>query len=346
MRSLLALSALLSTVSASSAFEDPSTILLANRASVAISYFGSITAEVFLASTVSETNFNGTIVCPREWDLGTLDGAHLRLYPGVIDSFDDTPYPGLEEGGGLAMRAELLANRWNGGMSYNIDGVNMRDILITNGSTLGPFMNSGTPAILAPDPEKLANNPWFSFPVWTINGTQSAFVVAPKSPESIFLNCGNSRHRGYCGYFQDTKRNGCWYGQDFDFGVDEQPSNFSIRFSNNEATFDMWVESEFNSTGVNSVAHIVFKGNRHLPSITDYDFWRRSPLNYELAREYVNDMKLEADESNMPVFRNDTSTQDWWATVNGTFHFESGAAKDGGSWVVWVFTLACVGWLV
>jgi hypothetical protein len=343
MRSLLTLSALLSTVSA---LTNPYPTMLADG-NVAISYFGSITAEVFLASTVSETNYNGTITCPREWDLGTLDGAHLRLYPGVIDSYNDAPYPGLEQGGGLAMRAELMAGHFSSALSYNIDGVDMSNILITNGSTPGPFMNGGTPAILAPDPEELANGPWSLVPVWTINGTQSAFVVSSQtSPEAIYLQCDNSRHRGYCGYFQDTHQNGCWSRQPFLFGVDEQPSNFSIRFSNNEATFDIWVESEFNSTGVNSVAHIVFRGDRNLPSITDYDFWEQSPLDYELAREYTNAMRLEADEENMPVFRNETSTRDWWATVNGTFYFESGAARDRGSWVVWVFALACAGWLL
>jgi hypothetical protein len=301
----------------------------------AITYYGSVTANIFVASTVSQFNYNGNTECPRTWDLGIIQGARLRLYPGVIDSSNVEPYPGLAQHGGLAMRVDLMAGHAASALSYNIDGIDLHDILITNGSTAGPFMNGGTPAVLAPDPARLVDGRWYAGnPVWTINGTEDAFVL-DQYPQML-LQCENSRDRGYCGYFQDTRQNGCWAQQWFSFGMQEQPANFSIRFSNQEATFDLWIEGEYNSTGRNSVAHVVFTGYRDLPSVTDYGFWTQSPLNYEVEKGHVNAMSLESDYNHMPIFRNATDTLDWWSTANGTFRFESGAATLGmlvGSWV-------------
>jgi hypothetical protein len=185
---------------------------------------------------------------------------------------------------------------------------------------------------LAPGPEVLSDtSQWRIKPTWTINGTQKALTGDPKSystKQGAYFNCDDfhmQNEYSYCGYYQGTNQNGCWTRQYFPFSMETPVMNYTIRFSNNEASIEIYAESEFNETDGNTQARIDFGAIRQMPSVVDNEFWNhydRSSYEIVKAQYDLNRVQFVPDQANMPVCMNQTESGEWYATVNATFSQE------------------------
>jgi hypothetical protein len=287
-----------------------------------IRYFGSVRADVDLATTVPQFNYNGSIPCPRKWAMPRVRGATLTFCP-----FPDY----VKNPSGSMMEIEFsLRGMTSIERHLPVDDLSLRDILLTNGSMPGPFPNGATPAVLTYDTEKSTQ----FFPSWILNGTQASLYEDPTTrgnPKSgVFFSCQDLTKNDYpkeryCGWYQDYDA-GCWISQTIPFSM-QGAVNYSITFNNNEATVKLWTTSEWyqndSYTGANTTAYVEFGGTRSLPSVTDYDYWRNSETVYEVEKENVNSMKWETDDNKLPVFINNTATKETYAARNQTFSTNS-----------------------
>jgi hypothetical protein len=269
-----------------------------NRYSYCTRYYGSVKADINLEGVVQEYNYNGTILCPDEFELPNypnyLQGATLDICPPL--DYDNEV---------AALEVRLSYSDTSYVLSGPIDNLDIHDILITNGSVTQAFENNALPAILQWD-EANGN---LVRPTWTVNGTQSALSSAPDADDytqGVYFDCDYNGFDYYCGNGGDEDDGGCFLRQSFYFNMQSR-MNFTIRFSDGEATFEIWAEQEYWNakapTGKYTKAYVSFAGNRQLPSIVDYDFWENTMSNYETEQEFLStrmNLRWEADEQNMP----------------------------------------------
>ena len=300
-----------------------------NRYNYCVKYYGSVSAELNLEGLVPQYNYNGTIRCPDIFDFPSatsyLAGATLEICP-PLSYTDDIP----------VLDVQLSFSDSSGVLSGPIDNLDLHGILITNGSVTEPFENGGIPALLQFDPAQ--SEPFL--PVWTVNGTEAALTEAPTESDNsmgVYFDCDYPGSRYYCGGYEDIHEGGCWSRQSFYFNMRSR-LNFTIRFSENEATFEIWAQQELlnyegASTSNYTKAYLRFGGDRSLPSIVDYDFWEHSTSDYEVEQQFLStrqDLEWTADENGMPLLSNDTDSGEWYDAGNGTFKAENSAQHANG----------------
>ncbi|KAB5540565.1 hypothetical protein GE09DRAFT_260267 [Coniochaeta sp. 2T2.1] len=292
-----------------------------NQYEYCIKYFGSMSANLGLPRGAVQKNYNDTITCPTDWEFPTQRGATLRICP-IMSSYWS------EDSDGVTLDIELSFMPKTGELNRPIDGVGLRDLLVTNGTVPGPFTAGGIPATLAEDPKRSTS----LLPVWTINGTEQSMINNKNNRtrgEGFLLSCNNfdrSKLTRYCGFSQDVEEDGCWVHTTFQLTM-EGPgrANYTIRFSDFTASVEMWVRQEYfrrsdgAPTGFFEEAYFVFNGGRDLPSIVDYAYWTNSFTDYEQEKADLNDVHFEADDERFPVFVNRSTRREAYSARNGTY---------------------------
>ena len=306
---------------------DPDDIVL-NEYQYCIKYFGYVQLDVELPDSVPDYNYNGTQLCP----------ASFELYPGISGATLEICPPYSSDQDGMALSASLIFQPMDGQLDGPLDYLELTPTLITNGSVPpAHFEGNGIPATLAKDIHE--SDPLI--PVWTINGTQAALTDYPDitdDNQGVYISCDYPGSNIYCGGYEDIHdavTGGCWRSQSIPFNM-QTAMNFTFRFDMNEATVEIWVESEYvtylgNRTGANTQAYLKFSGGKQLPSVVDYDFWENSQSDYEVESGYMEerkDMKLEEDEAGMPILVNRTDSGEWYDSANGTFSTQKANGAD------------------
>lgn len=302
-----------------------------------IRYYGSVSSEIELPDTLPKFNYNGSIPCPTSMRLPTRSGATLTLCP-PLDSYNDEDP--------IAMSAELRLSDSSGVLADPIDNLHLAPRLITNGSVTGPFENSGQPAIIAHNPARESSS---FLPVWTINGTEAALTDSPDDDDrtnGVYFGCRYNDSPYYCGGFEDlhATSGGCWSSQWMLFNM-RNALNFTIRFSDSEASVEIWAASPVDEeqSGM-TTTYVSFGGNRKVPSVVDYDFWTNTLSDYEIETAYASErqsLKLEMGQDELPVFVNRTDSEDAYAVGNGTFSSATSALvlRDGAGWPLVLITV-------
>jgi len=299
--------------------------IVLNQYQYCIRYFGGISADLDLPRGAVQKNYNGSVTCPLSWSFPTERGATLTICPISSNIFS-------EPSDGITLDIELSFLPRNGELSRPIDGVQLRDLLVTNGTVKGPFTNGGTPAILAEDPDRSTS----LLPVWTINGTEQSMINNKNNRtrgEGFYLSCNNfdrSKLTKYCGFFQDSQEDGCWVSTSFVWSM-EGPGrvNYTIRFSDSTASVEFWTRQEYfrrsdgAPTGFFEEAYFVFGGDRNLPSVVDYDYWTNAMSDYENEKADLNDFHFQADDQGFPVFVNRSTRAESYSARNGTYQNRS-----------------------
>jgi hypothetical protein len=300
--------------------------LILNEYMYCIKYYGSLSADIQLPeSAIPAYNYNGTIRCPTSFRTPYVSGATVMICP---------PDSGLEENN-LALEVTLSYRSSGGQLDGPIDVVDFAPGFVTNGSVdPGLFEEDGVrgvPAVLARDMHRGSD----TFPVWTINGTEKSLIEAPEEGDDdyrFYVSCAYEGSYVYCGGYEDNHvegAGGCWRDQ-FIYLNMKTPLNYTFRFDNNEASVELWVESPYttymgNETGGYTSVYLRFEGDRHLPSIVDYDFWRGSESVYEVEEEFLAErsaMMVQGDEGGLVLLVNETGYGgggEWYDSANGTF---------------------------
>lgn len=291
-----------------------------NVYSFCIKYYGSVSSEIELPDSIPQYNYNGSDSCPTPMRFPVISGATLEICPPSGSTQTDDP---------TALSAELRLSHTSGELTDPVDNLRLAPFLIINGSVPGPFDNNGRPAILAHDAAREQSS---FVPVWTINGTEASLIDSPGErdhTQGVYFGCRYNKSPYYCGSYEDLHEpppGGCWSSQMFNFNM-RNPLNFTIRFSDNEASAEIWATSPYvlytgEETGSETTAYISFGGNREVPSVVDYDFWTNSESNYEIETDNAQrraGMKLEMGADDLPVLVDDTETGESFAAGNGTF---------------------------
>lgn len=317
-----------------------------NQYKYCIKYFGGMRAELDLPRGAVDKNYNGTVTCPLSWSFPAERGATLTICP-ISSAYFSEPSDGI------TIEVDLSFEPRGGELNRPIDGVSLRDLLITNGSVPGPFTAGGVPAVLAQDPARSTE----FLPVWTINGTEQSLIndkTNKSRGEGFYLSCNNfdrSKLTKYCGFFQDSQEDGCWVDTTFKWTM-EGPGrvNYTIRFSDSSASVEFWTRQEHfrtsdgSPTGFADEAYFVFGGDRDLPSVVDYDYWTNAFSDYETEKAALNDFHFQADDQGFPVFVNRSTRAETYSARNGTYTNRSWGARTGvplGMWAVATLS-ACV----
>ncbi|KPI40350.1 uncharacterized protein AB675_7620 [Cyphellophora attinorum] len=309
--------------------------IILNQYQYCIRFFGSLSVDLEIADGVAERNYNDTIMCPRSMSFPTVSGASLDICP-PTDSLGSPDNPST-------LSAELRFSHTSGELTDPVDDLRLQPQLVTNGSVRGPFQNGGTPAIIAFDEARTAKD---GPDTWTINGTQNALIEEPDiedRTQNIYFGCRYPNSRYYCGTYEDlhSDNGGCWNSQTFLFNM-KNALNFTYRFSNNEASVEIWASSEYflprreagtidgAATGTNTTAYVVFGGTRRVPTVTDYDFWKNTELTYE--QEVEDNVRRERMSfvrgvDGLPVLVNETDSGEEYASGNGSYSVQEGGAS-------------------
>ena len=330
--------AVLLTVIASPQANAASDIIL-NQYQYCIRYFGSVSTEIVLPDAIPKRNYNDTVFCPRDMLLPIVSGATLDICP-PTDSLSSPNNPS-------SLSANLRLQYVSGQLDPPLDHLHLQPQLITNGSVSGPFQNGGTPALIAFDAARTERD---ISPTWTINGTESSLIEEPDPDDrhqGVYLGCFYPGSRHYCGTSSDLDMpdGGCWRAQQFLFNQVATALNFTFRFSNNEASVEIWASTEYSlprrenngkGTGTNTSVYMVFGGDRKVPSVVDYDFWEMAESNYEVEvadAEMRKGMMLVKGVDGLPVLVNDTGRGgggEEFASGNGSYSVQQGGAVAVG----------------
>lgn len=284
-----------------------------------IQYYGSIRANIELPDTVPQLTNDGEDLCFTSWPPAYDErrGAVLRLCPPLTDSNRDS---------GSIMDLRLNFGYTQNSNEFPIDSFTLQDIAITNGSS---SFASGESAMLAPHGDWRWD--------WSINGTGKAIQPNPniETWEGVVLSCFNMEPdpRIVCG-------GDCWSQQKIPFNTQEM--TYTVLFSDEEAMVEIHAESEFEDTGANTIVDVIFRGDRKLPSMTDYEFWTHAKvLNYEALVAEQNSrtwaMMLGNDSQGFPVFGNKTKDSPFleddderYFSKNATYSVEQSGGSFGG----------------
>jgi hypothetical protein len=308
--------------------------IVLNQYQYCVVYFGSVTADLTLPEqAVPDLNYNGTIPCPRSWDFAREAGATLRLCPPSSALWYDEHTDGMAVEATLSLRGQVAVQ-----LDLPVDALRLRNILVTNGSTPGPFTKGGVPAVLARD----AGRSSAVATTWAIQGTERALIDTGDRP-GVYFSClhmsRDQRGAKYCGVGQDASQGGCFTEQTFRWGLDRANSlNFTIRFSPVEAEVVIATSNQYNGSAFNSTANLMFSGKTDLPGVADDDFWGNSETSYEVYADEANDILLVPDDKGMPVFQNMTRSAEWYAAGNQTYSTKNTAGRLTGQVPVWVAT--------
>jgi hypothetical protein len=322
--------------------------IILNQYQYCIRFFGSVSAELELPDAIPPQNYNDSVTCPTQMRLPTVSGATLDICPPTSSlSSPDNP---------STLSTELRLQAIAGQLDPPLDHLRLQPQLITNGSMSGPFQNGGTPAMIAFDEARTARD---VSPTWTINGTESSLIELPNADDrsqGVYLGCFYKDSNYYCGTSSDLDASdgGCWRDQQFLFNQRASALNFTFRFSNNEASVEIWASTEYflprrdsgtvdgAGTGTNTSVYMIFGGNRNVPSVVDYDFWEMAEMDYEIEtanEEMRKGMVLVKGSDALPVLMNDTArggNGESYAAGNGSYsEQENGVAavlagRDGG----------------
>lgn len=295
-----------------------------NEQQYCVSYFGNIGAELTVprGDGAPLRNWNGTETCTDWWKFSPRSGAVLQLCPysyGDPDAIQDA----------TAMSVEL---RFGPEKYYRnpLRVITFSRIFITNGSVSGPFAGYDIKpaAIQLQESEKTED---VIVSKWAVNGTQESLLSGGRdSSDSVSLDCSEAYGEdsgGYCGTYEDRHQGGCWSSQQFHLH-NQTATNFSVQFDDSVGTVDIWTAQPWtaiNGTDFGDInVHVSFSGKRHLPSISEDEFWDNMDLySYEAAQILVNNIKLKEDEAGMPLFYNNTDSEEWYAAANGTYSNDS-----------------------
>jgi hypothetical protein len=313
--------------------------IILNQYQYCIRFFGSVSAEIELPDAIPTRNYNDSITCPTQMRLPAVSGATLDICPPTSSlSSPDNP---------STLSAELRLQAIAGQLDPPLDHLRLQPQLITNGSISGPFQNNGAPALIAFDEARTARD---ISPTWTINGTQASLIELPDvddRSQGVYVGCFYKGSNYYCGTSSDLDApdGGCWRDQQFLFNQRASAMNFTFRFSNNEASVEVWTSTEYFlprrdsgtvdgvGTGTNTSVYMIFGGNRNVPSVVDYDFWEMAEMDYEVEianAEMRKGMVLVKGIDGLPVLMNDTGRGgdgESYAAGNGSYsEQESGVA--------------------
>jgi hypothetical protein len=312
-----------------------------------IKYFGSILADVYVANSVPERNYNGTLPCPRSWKLPEIVGATLNFCP-YPDSVDNP--------NGAVMDIELSFRGKKGFQPFRaIDAFLFNNFLVRNDLSRRPIANDGAAAGIAYN----TNTSTSGVPMWIISGTQASLTQYPTTESSKaggYFSCADAGGTKYCGVAQDDVDGGCWSSQIFKWNM-KNPLNYNVTFDGQRATFVITAEDEWKpngrSTDTSTKADILFSGGRLLPG-RNLGYWGNSETTFDEEFEAYTQFHWEVGDRNYPVFVNRQLSREWYSTSNGTFSTNAPAgpntpnftSTESISVLLWILTVSTALWLI
>lgn len=318
-----------------------------------IKYYGTVSADIDVADVVPEKSWNGNRTCPRRWELASGGGASLKLCPPVLEWYGND---GMDA---AAINVELVYNPGRGENDLDITYFTFRNMLVTNGTASGPFLNDGKPAILLKGEDQDES----SWPIWRINGTEKSLVHCPKAEKCSVdggiarLSCWTQRDNApwfqYCGFAEDSDKLACWDQEEIGWNM-HWPMNFSIGFDDYKAKIQLWARSKtprYPEAGNRSFSttYLEFVGRREVPSVAEYKFWNNTDMGYESETakyEKSRKMGVVPDGQGYPLFVNRSGNGEWYALVNQTFSDSGGVMVERRiSGLAGTFAF-CVLWMV